>query len=90
MQLNLLFSDQELQKNLDAHKSEVLSINLSSSDFLQSHPDSEEACELRDRLKEMNSRWERLGASLENWREELQRALLQCQVQNNYNTASAY
>uniref|UniRef100_A0A3P9KLK4 KASH domain-containing protein n=1 Tax=Oryzias latipes TaxID=8090 RepID=A0A3P9KLK4_ORYLA len=69
----------ELQKSLDAHKSEVLSINLSSADFLQSQPDSEEACELRDRLKEMNSHWDRLGASLENWREELQRALLQCQ-----------
>uniref|UniRef100_A0A3B4FY37 KASH domain-containing protein n=1 Tax=Pundamilia nyererei TaxID=303518 RepID=A0A3B4FY37_9CICH len=69
----------ELQKGMDAHKSEVLSINLSSADFLQSEPDSEEAWELRDRLKEMNSRWDRLGASLEDWREELQRALMQCQ-----------
>ncbi|XP_053736179.1 nesprin-1 isoform X10 [Synchiropus splendidus] len=69
----------ELQKGLDAHKSEVLSINLSSADFLQSEPDSEEAWELRDGLKEMNSRWDRLGASLEEWREELQQALMQCQ-----------
>uniref|UniRef100_A0A3P8TBY5 Spectrin repeat containing nuclear envelope protein 1 n=1 Tax=Amphiprion percula TaxID=161767 RepID=A0A3P8TBY5_AMPPE len=69
----------ELQKGMDAHKSEVLSINLSSADFLQSEPDSEEAWELRDRLKEMNSRWDRLGASLEDWREELQTALMQCQ-----------
>lgn len=66
---------------MDAHKSEVLSINLSSADFLQSEPDSEEAWELRDGLKEMNSRWDRLGTSLEDWREELQRALMQCQVQ---------
>lgn len=73
-------STQELQKVMEAHKSEVLSINLSSADFLQSEPDSEEAWELRDRLKEMNSRWDRLGASLEDWREELQRALMQCQV----------
>lgn len=65
---------------MEAHKSEVLSINLSSADFLQSEPDSEEAWELRDRLKEMNSRWDRLGSSLEDWREELQRALMQCQV----------
>lgn len=64
---------------MDAHKSEVLSINLSSADFLQSEPDSEEAWELRDRLKEMNSRWDRLSSSLEDWREELQRALMQCQ-----------
>ncbi|XP_041831658.1 nesprin-1-like [Melanotaenia boesemani] len=69
----------ELQKGMDAHKSEVLSINLSSADFLQSEPDSEEAWELRDQLKEMNSRWDRLSASLEDWREELQRALMQCQ-----------
>ncbi|XP_074471039.1 nesprin-1-like isoform X4 [Sebastes fasciatus] len=69
----------ELLKGVDAHKSEVLSINLSSADFLQSDPDSEEAWELRDRLKEMNARWDRLGTSLENWREELQRALMQCQ-----------
>lgn len=71
---------QELQKVMDAHKSEVLSINLCSADFLQSEPDSEDAWELRDRLKEMNSRWDRLGTSLEDWREELQKALMQCQV----------
>ncbi|XP_038137566.1 nesprin-1 isoform X1 [Cyprinodon tularosa] len=69
----------ELQKAMDSHKSQVLSINLSSADFLQSEPDSEEAWELRDRLKEMNSHWERLSNSLEDWREELQRALMQCQ-----------
>ncbi|XP_026174038.1 nesprin-1 isoform X1 [Mastacembelus armatus] len=69
----------ELQKGMDAHKSEVLSINLSSADFLQSEPDSEEAWELRDGLKEMNLRWDRLGTSIEDWREELQRALMQCQ-----------
>uniref|UniRef100_A0A3Q3Q2J9 KASH domain-containing protein n=1 Tax=Monopterus albus TaxID=43700 RepID=A0A3Q3Q2J9_MONAL len=69
----------ELQRGMDAHKSEVLSINLSSADFLQSEPDSEEAWELRDRLKEMNSLWEQLSSSLEDWREELQRALMQCQ-----------
>uniref|UniRef100_A0A8C6UAV7 KASH domain-containing protein n=1 Tax=Neogobius melanostomus TaxID=47308 RepID=A0A8C6UAV7_9GOBI len=69
----------DLQKGMDVHKSEVLSINLSSADFLQSQPDSEEAWELRDGLKEMNSRWDRLGTSLEDWRDELQQALLQCQ-----------
>ncbi|KAF3849909.1 hypothetical protein F7725_019628 [Dissostichus mawsoni] len=69
----------KLLKGVDAHKSEVLSINLSSADFLQSEPDSEEAWELRDGLKEMNARWDRLGSSLEDWRGELQRALMQCQ-----------
>ncbi|CAJ1078482.1 nesprin-1 [Xyrichtys novacula] len=69
----------DMLKGMDAHKSEVLSINLSSADFLQSEPDSEEAWELRDGLKKMNTRWDRLNASLEDWREELQRALMQCQ-----------
>ncbi|CDQ75247.1 unnamed protein product [Oncorhynchus mykiss] len=64
---------------MDGHKSQVLSINLSSADFLQSDPDSKEAWELRDGLKEMNSRWDWLGSSLEDWRAELQRALMQCQ-----------
>ncbi|XP_037101134.1 nesprin-1 isoform X3 [Syngnathus acus] len=69
----------ELQKGMDSHKSEVLSVNLSSAGFLQSEPDSEEAWELRDALKDMNAHWDRLGTSLEEWREELQRALMQCQ-----------
>lgn len=65
---------------MDAHKSEVLSINLRSADFLQTEHDSEEAWELREGLKEMNTSWDRLGASLEDWREELQGVLMQCQV----------
>lgn len=65
---------------MDAHKSEVLSINLRSADYLQTEPDSEEAWELREGLKEMNASWDRLGASLEDWREELQGLLMQCQV----------
>lgn len=74
---------------MDAHKSEVLSINLSSADFLQSQPDSEEAWELRDGLKEMNSRWDRLSTSLEDWREELQKALMQCQVLKAHNSGKS-
>ncbi|XP_077443053.1 nesprin-1 isoform X2 [Stigmatopora argus] len=69
----------ELQKGMDTNKTEVLSINLSSANFLQSEPDSEEAWELRDALKEMNADWSRLGSSLEEWKEELQKALMQCQ-----------
>lgn len=65
---------------MDAHKSEVLSINLRSADFLRTEPDSQEAWELREGLKEMNISWDRLGASLEDWREELQVVLMQCQV----------
>uniref|UniRef100_A0A8B9L4Z7 Spectrin repeat containing, nuclear envelope 1a n=1 Tax=Astyanax mexicanus TaxID=7994 RepID=A0A8B9L4Z7_ASTMX len=67
----------ELQKEVDAHKSKILSLNLSSVGLLQS--DSEESRKLRERLKEMNSRWDRLGKALQQWRGALQEALMQCQ-----------
>ncbi|TRY83468.1 hypothetical protein DNTS_016212, partial [Danionella cerebrum] len=56
----------ELQKALDKRKAIVLSINLCSAEFV--HADSEEAGELRGRLKEMNDRWEKLSSSLDQWR----------------------
>ncbi|XP_066525021.1 nesprin-1 isoform X6 [Hoplias malabaricus] len=67
----------ELQKAVDKRKAIVLSINLCSSEFLQS--DSDESQELQGRLKEMNNRWERLTCSLDEWRSSLQDALMQCQ-----------
>uniref|UniRef100_A0A673LFE3 Spectrin repeat containing, nuclear envelope 1b n=1 Tax=Sinocyclocheilus rhinocerous TaxID=307959 RepID=A0A673LFE3_9TELE len=67
----------ELQKALDKRKAIVLSINLCSAEFVQS--DSEEARDLQRRLKEMNNRWERLSSSLDEWRNALQHALMQCQ-----------
>ncbi|XP_052391485.1 nesprin-1 isoform X1 [Carassius gibelio] len=68
---------QELEKAMDSHKSKVLSINLNSVTLLQS--DSEESQDLQVKLKEMNSRWDRLGKSLKDWRTALQDALMQCQ-----------
>ncbi|MCJ8736789.1 hypothetical protein PDJAM_G00016450 [Pangasius djambal] len=67
----------ELQKAVDKRKAIVLSINLCSSEFVQS--ESEDSCELQGRLKEMNNRWERLTSSLDEWRSSLQDALMQCQ-----------
>ncbi|XP_051578196.1 nesprin-1-like isoform X9 [Myxocyprinus asiaticus] len=67
----------ELQKALDKRKAIVLSINLCSGEFVQS--DSEEARDLQRRLKEMNNRWEHLSNSLDEWRNALQDALMQCQ-----------
>ncbi|XP_016120247.1 nesprin-1-like, partial [Sinocyclocheilus grahami] len=67
----------ELQKALDKRKAIVLSINLCSAEFVQS--DSEEARDLQRQLKEMNNRWEHLSSSLDEWRNALQHALLQCQ-----------
>uniref|UniRef100_A0A672YL32 KASH domain-containing protein n=1 Tax=Sphaeramia orbicularis TaxID=375764 RepID=A0A672YL32_9TELE len=67
----------ELQKAYDKRKAIVLSINLCSAEFVQS--DTEETCELQARLKDMNNRWDKLGASLDEWRTSLQEALMQCQ-----------
>ncbi|KAF4071108.1 hypothetical protein AMELA_G00281340 [Ameiurus melas] len=67
----------DLQKEVDTHKPTVLSINLSSVRLVQSG--GEESWKLRRRLKEMNSRWDRLGKALQQWRAALQDALMQCQ-----------
>ncbi|XP_043075052.1 nesprin-1 isoform X1 [Puntigrus tetrazona] len=67
----------DLQKAMDSHKSKVLSINLNSVTLLQS--DSEESKGLKAKVKEMNSRWDRLGKSLKDWRTALQDSLMQCQ-----------
>ncbi|XP_035277106.1 nesprin-1-like isoform X12 [Anguilla anguilla] len=67
----------ELQKAVDARKAIVLSINLCSGEFLRG--EAESSRRLQARLKEMNARWDRLGASLEEWRGTLQDALMQCQ-----------
>ncbi|XP_072545442.1 nesprin-1 isoform X10 [Salminus brasiliensis] len=67
----------ELQKAVDKRKAIVLSINLCSSEFVQS--DSDESRELQGRMKEMNDHWERLTSSLDEWRRSLQDALMQCQ-----------
>ncbi|XP_062858462.1 nesprin-1 isoform X4 [Trichomycterus rosablanca] len=67
----------ELQKSVDTYKAKILSLNLSSVGLLQS--DSDESRKLRKRLKEINSRWDQLGKSLQQWRASLQDALLQCQ-----------
>lgn len=73
---------------MDSHKSKVLSINLSSVALLQS--ESKEGRDLKPRLKEMNSSWDRLGKSLKEWRTALQDALMQCQVQTQTTHTDPY
>nr|XP_023420318.1 nesprin-1 isoform X2 [Cavia porcellus] len=67
----------ELQKAVDHRKAIILSINLCSSEFTQA--DSKESQDLRDRLSQMNGRWDRVCSLLEDWRALLQDALMQCQ-----------
>ncbi|XP_039603730.1 nesprin-1-like isoform X8 [Polypterus senegalus] len=67
----------ELQKAVDNRKAIILSINLCSSEFVQSN--TEEAQELQTRLGQMNKKWDRVGVLIEEWRVSLQDALMQCQ-----------
>ncbi|KAM5228786.1 nesprin-1 isoform 5-T5 [Ctenodactylus gundi] len=67
----------ELQKAVDLRKAILLSINLCSSEFTQA--DSQESQALQDRLSQMNVRWDRVCSLLEDWRGQLQDALMQCQ-----------
>uniref|UniRef100_A0A3B4U0W4 KASH domain-containing protein n=1 Tax=Seriola dumerili TaxID=41447 RepID=A0A3B4U0W4_SERDU len=67
----------ELQKAYEKRKAIVLSINLCSTEFVQT--DTEESRELQAKLKDMNNHWDKLGSSLEEWRSSLQEALMQCQ-----------
>ncbi|XP_061899190.1 nesprin-1-like isoform X1 [Entelurus aequoreus] len=67
----------ELQRAWDKRKGVVMSINLCSTDFL--HSDTGESKELQVKLKDMNNHWDKLAASLDQWRSSLQGALMQCQ-----------
>ncbi|XP_032882056.1 nesprin-1 isoform X13 [Amblyraja radiata] len=66
----------ELQKAVDNRKAIILSVNLCSAEFTQS--DSSDTEELRERLSQMNKRWDRVSGLLEQWRRTLQDALMQC------------
>lgn len=78
---------QGLQNTMDVNKTVVVFINLKSTpDLLQSQADSGKVREFQEGLEEMNTRWDRLSTSLEDWREELQRALMQCQVVKHKHT----
>ena len=63
---------------MDHRKAIILSINLCSSEFTQG--DSKESHDLQERLSQMNGRWDRVCTLLEDWRNLLQGALMQCQV----------
>ncbi|KAM6463512.1 nesprin-1-like isoform 1-T1 [Liasis olivaceus] len=67
----------ELQKAVDNRKAIILSINLCSSEFMQS--DSEENKRLQEQLSQMNMRWDHVCSMLEEWCCSLQSALMQCQ-----------
>ncbi|XP_067894582.1 nesprin-2-like [Heterodontus francisci] len=72
-----LRSLRNIQKEFDKYKALVISVNLSSREFLQT--DSAEAQELQQKLHQVNGNWNRSSQSLEQWRTSLRSALIQCQ-----------
>lgn len=65
-------------KAYNNYKALILSINLTSKDFKQT--DSTGGKELQNRLRRVNLRWEKANILLENWKKNLQKALIHCQV----------
>lgn len=69
---------QEMQKTFASYKCLMISINLSSRDFLLG--DGAEQAELQDALGSANHSWTQACCGLESWERRLHAALLQCQV----------
>ena len=62
---------------LDAKKSRVISLNLTSKEIVDLH--TEEGRDLRDRLRLMNKRWDAICGQATRLQQELQVALMHCQ-----------
>ncbi|ETE66047.1 Nesprin-2, partial [Ophiophagus hannah] len=67
----------DMFKAYNNYKALVLSVNLTSKDFKQT--DSTGCKELQNRLRRVNLRWEKANILLENWKKNLQKALIHCQ-----------
>uniref|UniRef100_A0A8C6XIP5 KASH domain-containing protein n=1 Tax=Naja naja TaxID=35670 RepID=A0A8C6XIP5_NAJNA len=67
----------DMLKAYNNYKALVLSVNLTSKDFKQT--DSTGCKELQNRLRRVNLRWEKANILLENWKKNLQKALIHCQ-----------
>uniref|UniRef100_A0A670ZE95 Spectrin repeat containing nuclear envelope protein 2 n=1 Tax=Pseudonaja textilis TaxID=8673 RepID=A0A670ZE95_PSETE len=67
----------DMLKAYNNYKALVLSVNLTSKDFKQT--DSTGYKELQNRLRRVNLRWEKANILLENWKKNLQKALIHCQ-----------
>ncbi|KAL7992726.1 hypothetical protein Chor_016982 [Crotalus horridus] len=67
----------DMFKAYNNYKALILSVNLTSKDFKQT--DSTGCKELQNRLRRVNLRWEKANILLENWKKNLQKALIHCQ-----------
>uniref|UniRef100_A0A673TZC2 Spectrin repeat containing nuclear envelope protein 2 n=1 Tax=Suricata suricatta TaxID=37032 RepID=A0A673TZC2_SURSU len=67
----------EILKAFDTYKALVVSVNMSSKEFLQT--ESAESKELQGRVGQLALHWDAARGAAERWREGLRRALVQCQ-----------
>ncbi|XP_027957514.1 nesprin-2 isoform X2 [Eumetopias jubatus] len=67
----------EILKAFDTYKALVVSVNMSSKEFLQT--ESAESSELQGRVGQLGLRWDAAQGAVESWREGLRQSLLQCQ-----------
>ncbi|XP_047344558.1 muscle-specific protein 300 kDa-like isoform X1 [Vespa velutina] len=66
----------EFLQHLDSHKSIVVSLNIVGVHLAEHTEDTSRAIELRDRLTDANTRWDKVCLSAEKWQEQLRRALI--------------
>ncbi|XP_044915977.1 nesprin-2 isoform X3 [Felis catus] len=67
----------EILKAFDTYKALVVSVNMSSEEFLQT--ESAESKELQGRVGQLALHWDAAQGAVESWRAGLRRALMQCQ-----------
>ncbi|XP_032962847.1 nesprin-2 isoform X4 [Rhinolophus ferrumequinum] len=67
----------EILKAFDTYKALVVSVNLSSREFLQTG--GAESRELQDRVGQLRLHWDTAQGAVDSWREGLQQSLMQCQ-----------
>uniref|UniRef100_A0A2K5XMG3 Spectrin repeat containing nuclear envelope protein 2 n=1 Tax=Mandrillus leucophaeus TaxID=9568 RepID=A0A2K5XMG3_MANLE len=68
---------QEILKTFDTYKALVVSVNVSSKEFLQT--ESPESTELQSRLRQLSLLWEAAQGAVDSWRGGLRQSLMQCQ-----------
>uniref|UniRef100_A0A8C3X5K7 Nesprin-2 n=1 Tax=Catagonus wagneri TaxID=51154 RepID=A0A8C3X5K7_9CETA len=67
----------EIVKAFDTHKALLVSVSVSSKEFLQT--EGADSKELQDRVGQLSLRWDAAQGAVESWREGLRQSLMQCQ-----------
>ncbi|KAB1277565.1 Nesprin-2 [Camelus dromedarius] len=67
----------EIVKAFDTYKALLVSVNVSSKEFLQT--ESTDSKELQDRVGQLSLRWDAAQGAVESWRAGLRQSLMQCQ-----------